>query len=391
MALQPLPPSPKRTVATPIRSAQAPIHHQRTPASQPQPSPALNHEDGDDKDDIPKYWYVIGALLVIGSIWGGWHWVIEKPKQEWKANFAVDFSISRTFPGAAILPNLDEQFTMEAKNLIVRKGQGIRVKWNKTNGKKNSNGEKVFLEPKKGTNFPLREEELRIAREKLAAFLDSFNAPPEPKNRVIVVAVDDTAGMDNKLAQQVQFNFDNLDIDEMTRAGDSIRLLFQKITSTDFFEGKLVKLAAKEKLDADVTQKHLGGWLLRHRGPEKESSIATGLLNIAAEARINEDSHILIFSDGLENLPGTTASFEVGKFSNPDELANEANWDELDKALTGPIRELKGSTPSLKGARVDWYAPPTEESGRAKRIRAAMKYWRHFLDHVHAGEVEMHF
>lgn len=364
------------------------------PAAPPAPQKpiaqaSVQHED--TENSVPTRHWVVGLLLALILGGGVYYLVVDKPAREWKAEYAVDLSITRTLPDPATMPDLKEVFKPETVARIINDGGGVRLHWKKQNGKKQQEGNLELLKPQADTNASERGEELRIAREKLAAFLKGFNAPPEPKNRVVVIAVDDTAGMDEKLAKQVSFNFENLDIDSMTAGGDTIRLLFQKITSTDFFEGKLVKLAAKEKLDADVVEKHLGGWLLKRRGPEKESSIATGLLNIAAEARINEDSHILIFSDGLENLPGTTASFEVGKFSNPEELSNEANWDELDKALTGPIRELKGSTPSLKGARVDWYAPPTEDNSRAKRIRAAMKYWRHFLELVHAGEVEMHF
>jgi len=360
----------------------------RTPAAE-KTLPNINEDQ--IENSVPIWYWVVGLLFIFSVGGGVYYLVVDKPIRDWKAEYAVDISVSRTLPGKAVTPDMEGIFKSETVARIVNDGAGIRLHWEKQAGKKREEGSLELLKPTPDTNAAERGEELRMARVSLAAFLKKFNDPPEPVTRVIILAVDDTVGMNAKLAKQVRFNFQNLDVESMAASGDTIRLLFQKITSTDFFEGRVIKLAPREKLDPDAVEKHFGGWLLQTRGPEKESSIATGLLNIAAEARINEDCHILIFSDGLENLKGTTASFETGKFSNPETLANQKNWEELDKTLTGPIRELKGSTPSLKGARVDWYAPPTEETARAKRIRTAMKYWRHFLGVVGAGDVEMHF
>jgi len=211
-----------------------------------------------------------------------------------------------------------------------------------------------------------------------------------PRTWTFELYVDDTDGIDQTLQMQVRDAWNDLNIPGLIQKGDGVKLYFVRLSNTDFLnrkrvavpqgaEGKLAEYQAKINEGLD--------WLLEPRGATKETSLATGLFNAAAEDGGDQNRTMLIFSDGLENMPfvrGHEDEATLSFYSDHAAIQDSAKWPRTDSLLT----QYK-KVPDLNGARIEWYGPQTGKNDLL--IRAALRYWQHLLSEQGHADVHTHY
>ena len=396
---------PKRS-AQPHRIAPASPthrHHERMggaapaqPQTAPQPSaPAPQPAPPAKKPRNYLLWGTVAASVALGAF--VIYWLAFQEGGGYKPTYVVDVEIVRELPAQAPGVPVDEYFSLNNRDMMANQGKGVRIKF--VTREKGRDDKTDIFEFKpwptwEATLPDQRQKDIATAKEQLGEYVARFQGDPDAKFRQEITAVDDTSGVDEKLADQVNFYFKTANL----YGPDNTMVRFHRLASTNFSEGRSVEIKAKSapgSKSSEITLA-LNDWLIKPRGTAPESPLAAGLLTIAAEAKVDKDSHMSIFSDGIENTDNLT--FEKGKYYDAEYLANPTNWDEVDKKIDEPIKKLRGSTPSLNGCAIDWYTPPLEPGKadrakvvlRIKVIRAAMVYWRHYLVAHGAGQVTMH-
>jgi hypothetical protein len=118
--------------------------------------------------------------------------------------------------------------------------------------------------------------------------------------------------------------------------------------------------------------------------------IATKVFNALKEdfsaQGLDHNTHILLFSDLHENDP-STLSFESGPLADPLQLGTVIRDEGKRMKLEGLMQNVV-KCPSLNGAHVSVYFPPTDPGPRSKRMPLLFRLWSELFREHGASTVE---
>ena len=192
------------------------------------------------------------------------------------------------------------------------------------------------------------------------------------------MGLEENEGVEKGLRDLVNLNLKRSlgNLEDLMVVGEATRLttrfVFFRISDTRVLQSRSWEI--EPGTDAEEVQRTFDGglrWLLTPVAIRKETSLATGLLDIFRRNQDVASRHIVIFSDGMENSKSTTSFYRVIRNS---QFLDPSNYDALDKSISGPE-----GFPSLESAWITWYMPPRL---RPHVREAVANYWKHVLADV---------
>lgn len=319
---------------------------------------------------------VIVVLVVVGLATWAINEALVKPMAQKPGDIVV--TVPRDSAEAPFQVAIEDLLGTSSANYrkYVDEGKGLKIVFSTTGHAEEY--EALAPSPDGDPDANLRTQEVEQARAKLVAYVAKLNAPPPARVIKFAVFVDKTAGIDDVLKSQIQFNLNADNIDENTRKGDEVRILFHRLTATPFFNllGPVVVQAKANNGSGQEKIAEIRDQLLADTRQEGNSALATGMFNALREDKVVSGDRVIVFSDGFENDP-STISFErlrriPNKFTDPAVLADARNWPEIQDRMQATVK-----APDLTGVRIDWYLPARPED--LPRMRAAILIWNDLL------------
>jgi hypothetical protein len=196
------------------------------------------------------------------------------------------------------------------------------------------------------------------------------------------VHLDNTEGVDERLAQHVRRLVEDFDLASTLDMGHGAEFWTFKLSDTFFLDDdRTVVKQGEGRAGLSKVNTKLDN-LLAKSGGKENSSVATGIYKSLAKNQGKKNRTILVVTDGLEN--SDLANF----YTNPPRGRKDAGeWNDEDQKLWEKLQSRE-KCPDLSGTRI--YLRGPKSSKAADQTQRALKFWEAGLKKAGAN-IEMEY
>ena len=195
-----------------------------------------------------------------------------------------------------------------------------------------------------------------------------------PSRSVYQIFIDDTDGVSDSMRKMARDRINEMKITELVKKGDGATVFVYALSNTSSVaERKKIEIALGHtpeqaaQFEAELDAALEG--LLKDPKAKPQSSLVDGFFAALADSADEKagPNRIIVVSDGVHN----TSAMPAKTFASL--AANSEKFGELDAFVEKSVQ-----LPSLKEARISWFAPP-HPAGKDQVIKDSLNYWQHLL------------